>query len=67
MTRKTRGLLGTIAIIGLLIVYPLIVAALFGDALAHVPGWASILAFAALGLLWFVPAAVVIRWMSRPD
>ena len=67
MTRKTRGLLGTFAIIGLLIAYPLIIAALFGETLARVPGWASILAFAVLGILWFVPAAFVIRWMSRPD
>jgi Mg2+ and Co2+ transporter CorA len=67
MTRKTRGLLGTIAIIGLLVVYPLAIAGLFGEMLARVPGWAAILAFAVLGILWFVPAAFVIRWMSRPD
>jgi len=67
MTRKTRGLLGTIAIIGLLIVYPLAIAGLFGEILARVPGWGAILAFAVLGILWFVPAAFVIRWMSRPD
>lgn len=67
MTRKTRGLLGTIAIIALLIAYPLLIAAVFGEMLARVPGWASILAFAVVGVLWFVPAAFVIRWMSRPD
>ena len=67
MTRKTRGLLGTIAIIGLLVVYPLAIAGLFGEMLARVPGWAAIVAFALLGILWFVPAAFVIRWMSRPD
>jgi hypothetical protein len=67
MTRRTRSLLGTIAIIGLLIAYPLAVTALFGDILARWPGWASILGFAVLGILWFVPAAIVIRWMSWPD
>jgi len=67
MTRKTRGLLGTVAIIGLLIAYPLLIAATFGEMLARVPGWAAILAFAVLGILWFIPAAFVIRWMSRPD
>jgi hypothetical protein len=67
MTRKTRSLLGTIGIIVLLVVYPLLIAAIFGDFLAHMPGWASILAFAVLGMLWFIPAAVVIRWISRQD
>ncbi len=67
MTRRTRGLLGTIIIIGLLIAYPLAIAGLLGEALASLPGWLSILAFAGLGILWFAPAAIVIRWMSRPD
>ncbi len=67
MTRRIRGLLGTIVIIALLIAYPLAIAGLLGEALASLPGWLSILAFALLGILWFVPAAIVIRWMSRPD
>ena len=67
MTRRTRGLVGTFAIIGLMIAYPLAIAALMGDLLASLPGWASIPVFALLGLLWCVPAAVVILWMARPD
>jgi hypothetical protein len=67
MTRRTRGLFGTIIIIALLVAYPLAIAGLLGEALARLPGWASILAFAVLGILWFVPAAIVIRWMSRAD
>ncbi len=67
MTRKTRSLVGTIGIIVLLIAYPLVVAGIFGDAMARMPGWTAILVFAALGMLWFVPAAIVIRWMTRPD
>lgn len=67
MTRSTRSLLGTIGIIILLVVYPVVVAVLFGDWLAHLPGWGSIPIFAVLGLLWFIPAAFVIRWMARPD
>jgi hypothetical protein len=67
MTRRIRGLLGTIIIIALLVAYPLAIAGLLGETLATFPGWLSILAFAGLGILWFVPAAIVIRWMSRAD
>ncbi|HZY69052.1 MAG TPA: DUF2842 domain-containing protein [Devosia sp.] len=67
MTRRTRSLIGTIAIIVLLIAYPVAVASLFAESLAQLPGWANIPLFALLGMLWFLPAAVVIRWMSRPD
>ncbi|MEO6013356.1 MAG: DUF2842 domain-containing protein [Devosia sp.] len=67
MRRKTRSLLGTVAIIVLMIAYPVAIVVLVGDQMARLPWWGSIPIFALLGLLWFVPAAVVVRWMSRPD
>ena len=67
MTRSTRSLLGTIGIIVVTIGYPLAVAVLFGEALAALPAWGSIPIFAALGVLWCLPMAVLIRWMARPD
>ena len=67
MTRKTRSLLGTIGIILVTIGYPLAVAVLLGDQLARMPAWGSIPIFAVLGLLWFLPTAVLVRWMARPD
>jgi hypothetical protein len=67
VTRKSRNLVGTLLILALLVAYPLAIAALGGDWLAALPGWASIPVFAVLGLLWCVPAAIVIRWMARPD
>ena len=67
MTRKTRGLVGTIGIIVVTIGYPIAVAVLLGEQLAKLPGWGSIPLFLVLGLLWCVPAAVLIRWMARPD
>jgi hypothetical protein len=67
MTRKTRSLVGTIGIIVVTIGYPIAVAVLLGEQLAKLPGWGSIPLFLVLGLLWCVPAAVLIRWMARPD
>jgi hypothetical protein len=66
MNSSTRKLLGTVALIMLLIVYPLAIAGLLGGWLATLPGWASIPVFIVLGMVWFVPAAWVIRWMTKP-
>ena len=66
MTNSGRKLIGTVAIIVLVVVYPLAVAVLLGPWLATLPGWASIPFFLVLGLVWFVPAAWLIRWMVKP-
>jgi hypothetical protein len=65
VNQSARKLIGTVGLILLLVVYPLIVAGLLGGWLATLPGWASIPVFIVLGLLWFVPASWVIRWMVR--
>lgn len=67
MTRKTRSFVGTIGIILVTIGYPVAVAALFGEQLARLPGWGVVPILLVLGLLWCLPAAVLIRWMARPD
>lgn len=67
MTRRTRGILATVGIIIVTIVYPVAVAILLGEPLAALPAWASVPLFAVLGLLWCLPMAVLIRWMARPD
>jgi hypothetical protein len=66
MNGSQRKLIGTLGLIVLLIAYPLAVAGLLGGWLAALPGWASIPIFIVLGLIWFVPAAWVIRWMVKP-
>ena len=41
--------------------------ALLGEQLARLPGWGSVPILLVLGLLWCLPAAVLVRWMARPD
>ena len=67
MTRNTRSLLGTIGIIIVTIVYPILVAALLAEQLALLPGWAVVPILLVLGLLWCLPTAILVRWMARPD
>ena len=66
MTVRTRKLIGAAL---LLIFIPLYAQLTVMIAVARLPG-SSILTqtlfFAVTGLLWVVPAGLIIRWMQRP-
>ena len=67
MRERARKLWGMLAIIALMIAYPLAVMELYVSTMMGLPWWGAILVLAVAGLLWFYPASWVIRWMSRPD
>ena len=67
LTQRTRKLIGTFGLIGLIIVYSLAVMAIYINLLAGQPWWVLIIFFAVAGLLWFFPATWMIGWMSKPD
>ncbi len=68
MSIRTRKLVGTIVIMVILIVYALLALA---AAIVLQVNQASKLVelgyYVIAGLLWIVPAGLVIRWMARPD
>lgn len=67
MTLRTRKLVGTIILVGLLMIYFLV--AMVATA-AVLPGKHIIvqtIGYAFAGLIWVLPAGLLIRWMSRPD
>jgi len=67
MQQKVRKLWGTVAIIALLIVYPLAVMEIFVNTMIGLPWWGTIAVLCIAGLAWFFPASWVVRWMSKPD
>lgn len=67
MTQRTRKLWGTLAIIALLIVYPLAVMELYVGTMLGLPWWGTVTVLCVAGLLWFFPASWIVRWMSKPD
>jgi hypothetical protein len=67
LTQSGRKLAGTLATLLSLIVYPLVVMEAYTRWLMPLPGWAAVLVLGLCGLLWVVPAALIVRWMSRPD
>lgn len=67
MNIRTRKLIGTIALLVLVIVWSLL-----GMAVAQMP-WlaasrlAQVLFYVVAGIGWIIPAMPLIAWMSRPD
>ena len=67
MTQRQRKFAGIWIILVLLVAYPSLVASLYADWLTWLPNWANLIFFVVAGLLWAIPAGMVIKWMARPD
>ena len=67
MRRRIRKLIGLVLLLAFLAFYALMVVALAAGVLPHAH-WLVQTAFYAIGgLLWVLPAGLLIRWMARPD
>jgi FtsH-binding integral membrane protein len=64
--QRTRKLLGTLLLIPLILGYVVAAGAIYANYLGSAPWWALMLYFAVAGLLWFFPAAGIVRWMAKP-
>jgi uncharacterized protein DUF2842 len=67
MRRRTRKLIGTLAMLTFVLVYAPLAMALAESRIRDAPRVLQALAFAVLGLVWVVPLLPLIRWMQRPD
>lgn len=65
MTQSSRKLAGTVLIIVLLAVYPLAAMQVYASWLAAAPWWIAVGYAMVAGLLWALPAGIIIRWMAR--
>ncbi|HEX2018814.1 MAG TPA: DUF2842 domain-containing protein [Aurantimonas sp.] len=64
MPVRLKKLLGTIVLIVLVVVYAVFATAFATVYLAESSGWVHLAYFLFSGLLWVVPAMLVIRWME---
>ncbi len=67
MSARARKLIGTIVLLVFLALYAWAAAAIGSGRITLAPPWAQLAYFVAAGLAWVVPAALLIRWMQRPD
>lgn len=66
MPARLRSFIGTILIICLVIVYALVATTIASALLATSPWWVHFLYFLLSGLLWILPAMLIIKWMAGP-
>ena len=68
MTQRKRKLIGTIALLALIVVYALLALAVaIVLQVRDANKVAELIYYVVAGLLWVVPAAWLISWMQRPD
>ena len=67
MQARTRKLIGTIVLLLFLILYAWMAVEIGAGRIAHASPWVQLAYFLAAGLLWVIPAGLLIRWMQRPD
>ena len=66
MPVRLRNLIGMIVLIALVVIYALIATTVASYQLAESPWWVHLLYFLVTGLLWVLPAMLIIRWMEKP-
>jgi uncharacterized protein DUF2842 len=67
MSIRIRKLIGTVALLALVIVWALVAMAIAQPLLAAANGLVAGIYYVVAGLGWVLPAMPLIKWMSRPD
>jgi len=67
MPIRLRKLIGTVALLSLVIVWALLAMAIAQPALASAGKLVAAIYYVLAGLGWVLPAMPLIKWMSRPD
>ena len=67
MQVRTRKLTGTVLLLIFLAVYVTAAVMIGANHVVAAPAWVEFAYFLAAGLLWVIPAALLIKWMQRPD
>jgi hypothetical protein len=67
MSSRIRKLIGTIAMLILVIVWGLLAMALAQSVLTDINGFVAAIFYVVAGLGWVLPAMPLIKWMAQPD
>ena len=67
MRVRSRKLIGTIVLLVFLAAYAWAATSIGAGRIALAPAWAQLAYFLIAGLVWVIPAGLLIRWMQRPD
>ena len=67
MSQRLRKFLGAIALLVFLSVYALLAMAFAAAVLPGAGHLQQLAYYAVAGLVWVIPAGILVRWMQRPD
>ena len=67
MRRRSRTLIGTVAILLFVAIYAPLAMALADSRIAETPPLVQALLYSVLGIAWIFPLMPLIRWMEIPD
>lgn len=67
MRKRTRKLIGALAMLVFVCVYALMAMALAQGRITEASTFWQTIWYAFLGLFWIVPLLPLIKWMERPD
>jgi Protein of unknown function (DUF2842). len=66
MPVRLRKFIGTIMIIVLVLLYAVLATSIASATLGTSPWWIHFIYFLLTGLLWILPAMLIIKWMAGP-
>ncbi|MCL6706728.1 DUF2842 domain-containing protein [Pseudomonas sp. R2.Fl] len=66
MPVRLRKFIGTIMIIVLVLLYAVLATSIASALLGTSPWWIHLVYFLLTGLLWVLPAMLIIKWMAGP-
>ena len=66
MPVRLRKLVGTIILVILVVLYAMVATTIATYRLAESPWWVHLIYFLVSGLVWVLPAMLIIRWMAKP-
>jgi hypothetical protein len=67
MRARTRKLIGTLVLLLFLVLYAWVAGVIGAGRISLAPAWVQFAYFLTAGLVWVLPAGLLIRWMQRPD
>ena len=66
MPVRLKKLIGTVVLVALVLIYALLATTVAVHRLGESPVWVHMAYFLLTGLLWILPAMLVIKWMVKP-
>jgi integral membrane sensor domain MASE1 len=65
MSSRTRKLIGTIVLLAFVVFWALFAMSIAEARLPTMSGWAQSALVVFLGLVWVIPAGLIISWMAK--